>query len=118
MCEQFLALGAALRTIYIHTHTPPLPVHCALNPSVRHICFTLAMAAGCCELGFGEGGDIRRVLYPRLFWEHPLQRCAVNSCIRLSNTTRVSVGMCLFSLRKRNIVNIRLWVAATNGPPG
>jgi hypothetical protein len=38
-----------------------------------------------------EGRDLRRVLYLRLFLERPLQRCAVNSCVRLPNT-RVNEG--------------------------
>jgi hypothetical protein len=64
-----------------------------------------------------EGRDIHRVLYPRLFWEHPLQRCAVNPCIRVSIKREMN-RTCLFSLCERNVDDIRLCMASTNGPPG
>jgi hypothetical protein len=64
-----------------------------------------------------EGQNIHRVLYPRPFWEHPLQRCAVKPFIRLSIKREMN-RTCLFSLCERNVDDIGLCMASTNGPPG
>jgi hypothetical protein len=60
-----------------------------------------------------EGRGIHRVLYLRLFWEHPLQRCAVNA-LDVEYSKKMN-GTCLFSLRERNIDHFRLRMTCTNG---
>jgi hypothetical protein len=60
-----------------------------------------------------EGRDIHRVLYPRLFWEHPLQRCAVNPCIRLCIRREMKEHASLACARGTSMILDCAWLPRT-----